>query len=135
MYGEKVQLPDNDILPFSPSNMKLYNENFKKIETIYKTPLAATEINLVETEKGERYAAKEILKKKLRYSYSHEFIRNEMALQFSLSRICENIVPVLEYYEDDERYVMVMDYSKQPDYFDDLLENVNFTNLLRGIHL
>lgn len=124
MYGEKVQLSDNEIMPFSPSNSKFYYENFTKIESIYSTALAATEINLIQNKQGEMFASKEILKKKLKNSYSHEFIKNEMALQFSFSRLCENIVPVIDYYEDDDKYVMVMDYSKQPDYFDDLLENV-----------
>jgi hypothetical protein len=47
-----------------------------------------------------------------------------MVIQQSLSRLSENIVKVPDYYEDDFAYTTVMEYSEDPCYFEDLLENV-----------
>jgi hypothetical protein len=125
-YGEKVNLGSNEILPYSPSNVSMYDKSFREIQIIYSSSLAATQILLVEDLEGHKYAAKKIYKNKLRSSYMHEFLKNEIAIQFSLSRLSENIVKVPEYFEDEERYIMLMEYSSFTDYFDDMLENVKF---------
>jgi hypothetical protein len=116
----------NEILPYSPSNVTLYDKSFRELQSIYSSSLAATQILLVEDLEGNKYAAKKIYKNKLRSSFMHEFLKNEIAIQFSLSRLSENIVKVPEYFEDEERYIMLMEYSPFTDYFDDMLENVNF---------
>jgi hypothetical protein len=116
----------NEILPYSPSNVTLYDKSFRELQSIYSSSLAATQILLVEDLEGNKYAAKKIYKNKLRSSFMHEFLKNEIAIQFSLSRLSENIVKVPEYFEDEERYIMLMEYSSFTDYFDDMLENVKF---------
>lgn len=130
MYGEIVPNVCPDILPFSPSTMNIFTENFTKLKTLYSSALAATEIILVEDRDGKKYAVKEIIKAKLKHSYLQELIRNEIALQFSLCKKSENIVKVPEYFEDEERYVMLMEHSPQSDYFEDLLENVSIESNL-----
>jgi serine/threonine protein kinase len=87
--------------------------------------LASSEITLVQDIEGNRFACKETRKKRLPNSYFHEFIKNEMVFQYSLSKYSDNIVKVLDYYEDENSYFMVMEYSYQPTYFEDLLENVH----------
>jgi serine/threonine protein kinase len=47
-----------------------------------------------------------------------------MVIQQSLGRLSNNIVKVADYYEDDNAFTMVMEYSDDPSYFEDLLENV-----------
>ncbi len=87
--------------------------------------MATSEITLVEDIEGNRFACKETRKKRLSTSYFHEFIRNEMVIQYSLSKYSDDIVKVLDYYEDENSYFMIMEYSYQPTYFEDLLENVH----------
>lgn len=63
----------------------------------------------------------------------HTFVKNEMTLQYSLCRISNNIVKVPAYFEDDNKYSIVMEYSNDPCYFENMLENViniNFRILL-----
>ena len=99
-------------------------------ETIYTNELAIGQILLLQDTYGVKYAAKQYIKNKVnRNPVLHEFTKNEMAIQFSLGKLSNNIVKVLEYYEDLESYVMVMEYSYQPTYFEDLLENVRKFNI------
>lgn len=114
-----------NLLPFSPSTIVIFNDNYKIIEKIYTQELASTEILLVEDTNGVKWAAKRILKKKLKSELFHELIRNEFALHFSLSKLCNNIIKVPDYFEDEVSYLMLMEYSSQPNYFEELLENVN----------
>lgn len=106
--------------------MELFNEKYKVIRRIYAAELASAQVVLLEDENGNKYAAKEIFKKKLKNKMFHDFAKNEMALQYSLSRLSRNIVRVEEYYEDEEKYLMIMEFSYEPDYFEDLLENVRW---------
>lgn len=126
MYGEKVKGISPNLKSFKPLNMKIFDEKYKIIKKIYTNGLAAGEIVLLEDNMGNKFAGKDIQKKKLKNNYFHEFIKNEFAIQYSLchSPGSENIVRVEEYFEDDQRYLMIMEYSSEPSYFDDMLENV-----------
>ena len=64
-------------------------------------------------------------KKKLNSQYyKTEFARNELALHFNISKICKNVVKAYCYYETDDAFILVMEKSDDPNYFEDMLENV-----------
>ena len=104
--------------------MKEFQEKYSVKETIYTNELAIGKILLLIDKYGCKYAAKQYMKNRIRNPVLHEFTKNELAMQTSLGKLSNNIVKVLDYYEDHESYVMVMEYSYQPTYFEDLLENV-----------
>jgi hypothetical protein len=104
--------------------MTSFSKKYKIINKIYSNILASSEILLVEDEAGNQYACKETKKKRLLNSYFNDFVKNEMVFQFSLSKYSNSIVKVVDYFEEDDTYYMVMEYSSQPTYFEDLLENV-----------
>jgi hypothetical protein len=64
------------------------------------------------------------MKDRLRHSYLHEFARNEMAIQYSLSQLSNNIVRVPFYFEEEDSYTSIMELSSDPRYFEDILDNV-----------
>ena len=97
---------------------------YKIIEKIYSNVLANSEILLLEDSEGVKYAGKQTKKKRLSNNNFHEFTKNEMVIQYSLSRFSKHIVKIIDYFENEEFYIMVMEYSYQPNYFEDLLENV-----------
>jgi serine/threonine protein kinase len=106
--------------------MKIFSNNFRTIGLIYSSPFTKTKINLLEDSQGKKYATKEILKEKLSENYMHEFAKNELAVHFSMCRKSPNIVKVYDYFEDEEKYAMIMEYSSEPNYFENRLENVKF---------
>ena len=106
--------------------MKVYKENYKIGEQLYSNSLACSRISLIEDNNGTQFAVKEIFKNKLRNNFVQEFAKNELCLHYSLSKLSRSIVKIDNYYEDEERYTMVMEYSYDPEYFVDLLENVSF---------
>jgi calcium-dependent protein kinase len=75
---------------------------------------------------GQQVAIKIMEKKRMNQSYKHEFARNELALHHSLSNFtrCPNIVRVLDYFEDNEKYYLVMELCEDPNFFEDRLEDV-----------
>jgi serine/threonine protein kinase len=124
VYGVRFSVNSN-LKPYSPQNIKIFYEKYKVINTIYSLELAAAEVLLVEDiDTRIKYAAKHVKKGRLNGEMFHQFIKNEMALHYSLCRLSSNIVVCEEYYEGEESYVMVMEYSNQPDYFNRLLEKV-----------
>jgi serine/threonine protein kinase len=124
LYGEKLFINSNKLENYSALSMKSFLEKYRIIEKIYSNFSAPSHILLLEDTEGVKYAAKQTIKKRLTGDYYHEFVKNEMLIQHSLSRFSRNIVKVLDYYEDEDTYLMVMEYSYQPNYFEDLLENV-----------
>lgn len=123
MYGEKV-FTSPSIKYYSPLPMKTFKQKYSTIQLIYSNELSSSTVSLVHDENGKSYACKSVKKKRLRNSIFHDFTRNEMALQYSLSRSSDNIARVEEYFEDDVSYAMVMEYSSEPQYFEELLEDV-----------
>jgi serine/threonine protein kinase len=105
--------------------MTSFFEKYRIVDKIYANSLATSEITMVEDIERNRFACKETRKKRLLNSYFHEFVKNEMVFQYSLSKYSDNIVKVVDYFEDENSYFMVMEYSPQPTYFEDLLENVH----------
>lgn len=60
----------------------------------------------------------------------NSFVKNEITLQYSLSRTSNHIVKIAPYTEDEIKYNMIMEYSEDPCYFEDMLENVLLSLLL-----
>jgi serine/threonine protein kinase len=105
--------------------MNFFDLKYKIIETLYNNQLSPSTIYLAEDIKlGGKVAVKKVRKDRLSKSYLHDFARNEMVIQQSLGRLSNNIVKVPDYFEDDGAFTMIMEYSDDPCYFEDLLENV-----------
>jgi serine/threonine protein kinase len=91
---------------------------------IYNASLSVSIIySGIEKKTGNKIAVKELKKEKMKDEYIHEMAKNEFAIQYSLCKDCNNIVQVKDYFEDDKAYYLVMEYSEEPDFFEDLLEN------------
>lgn len=87
--------------------------------------MSPTIISLAENLENNRLVAiKELRKDRLNKNFLNEFAKNELTIHYSLSRISNNIVNVLDYFEDDFSYILAMEYCEEPNYFDDILENV-----------
>ena len=103
------------------------NSTFQNEGYVYLTPkLIETWYHIEEIETKMKYAAKHVKKNRLQSQVFHEFIKNEMAIQFSLCKLSDNIVQCEGYYENEDSYLMILEYSAFSHYFNDLLENVIF---------
>jgi serine/threonine protein kinase len=111
-----------------PKIITNYNERFKRENEIYHPGITPTSIfRAFDNELNENIVLKELKKSKLLTNYMNEFAKNELAIHYSLSNYtdCENIVKVREYFENSDAYYMIMEYSPEPNFFEDLLEVVN----------
>lgn len=127
MYGQRIYNTSKILRPYQPQNMQSFLDKYDIIKRIYSSELAYSEIILLQDKEENKFAAKRIKKQKLSSDYLHDFVRNEMAIQHSLSNFSQNgefIVKVEDYYEDENYYLMVMEFSQSPDYFEQRLENV-----------
>lgn len=76
-------------------------------------------------------ALKEMKKEKFKQEFNFEFARNELSIHYSLSKLSNNIVNALDYYEDEKSFYLLMEYCDDPNYFEEILENViNYKYLL-----
>ncbi len=100
--------------------------NYRVDKNIYFQGLSPTKIYKGYSN-GTKVAIKETMKSKLSTPLHHEFIRNEMAIHFALSNNshCDNITRAYDYFENDNSYYLVMEFSPNPDFFEDILENVS----------
>jgi serine/threonine protein kinase len=74
----------------------------------------------------EIFAVKIIRRAKLKAS-EDEFVLNEVSIMQSLSQYGKYIVQLLDFYEEEEFFYLVMDYMKGGDVFDRILEKTKFT--------
>lgn len=74
----------------------------------------------------EIYAVKIIRRAKLRAS-EDEFVMNEVSIMQSLSAYGQYIVQLLDFYEEEQYFYMVMDYMGGGDVFDRVLEKTKYT--------
>lgn len=124
-YGEKICLPkDSNIRFYNPSDINLLYENYKiDSKQIYKATLSATEIHVgYERQTGNKVAIKELKKSKLK-DFMQEFAKNELTIHDSMARVSANVCKVKDYFEDEKAFYMVMEFSDEPNYFEDMLEN------------
>lgn len=136
MYSEKLQSRSTILHPYNTKIVLNLEEKYRKVECVYSQGLTPTSIYLaMDLEEDKRIVIKELKKSRMIQSYMHEFARNELAIHYSLSNFTnnENIVKVKEYFEDDKNYYMIMEASPDPNFFEDLLENVK--NICLGKYL
>jgi serine/threonine protein kinase len=74
----------------------------------------------------EVFAVKIIKRKKLSAS-EDEFVLNEVSIMQSLSQFGKYIVQLLDFYEEEEYFYLVMDYMGGGDVFDRVLEKTKYT--------
>ncbi len=126
-YGEVIKCASPNIMGYNPLTKKDFEEKFRINKVICSNSLSPNTISLAENIKNNKLAAiKEIRKEKLSKSYLHEFAKNEIAIHHSLSKLSNNIVNVIEYFEDESNYTIAMEYCEEPNYFEEILENVFF---------
>lgn len=124
-YGEVIKCASPNILAYNPLNRKAFENKFQMRNVIYSNSLSPNIISLAENVLNNKLVAvKEIRKDKLTKSFLHEFAKNEVSIHQSLSKISNNIVDVIDYFEDETTYTIVMEYCDEPNYFEDILENV-----------
>lgn len=126
LYGEKLNLAKHSrILPYAPNEINILNENYKFCgKKIYMESLAATVVYKgIDKLTQSPVAIKEVRKEKLKSIFMQEMAKNELTIHSSISKICDNIVSVKDYFEDEKAYYLVMEYSEEPNYFEDLLDN------------
>jgi hypothetical protein len=124
VYEEKIKT--TTISGFFPQSAENFKDSYILADILYNNPLSPSIIYSAKDTQGNQFAVKQVKKERLSQTYLFDFARNEMVIQQSLSRLSNNIVKVPDYYEDDEHFTMVMEYSEDPCYFEELLENVNY---------
>jgi serine/threonine protein kinase len=126
MYEKKFSVESSILLSYQPQPIQLFKEKYKTDKKIYDQDLFSTYVYIGTDEiENSKVAIKQIKKKRMDKSYLHEMARNELAVHYSLSRTkCNNIVNAKNYFEDDISYYLVMECSPEPNFFEDMLENV-----------
>ncbi len=74
----------------------------------------------------EIFAVKIIRRAKLRAS-EDEFVMNEVSIMQSLSAYGQYVVQLLDFYEEEDNFYMVMDYMGGGDVFDRVMERTKYT--------
>lgn len=124
----------------TPSKLK-FDEKYKVKRKIRKGS-CATVYECLHKGTGEKFAVKIIKRSKLQKT-GDEFILNEVAIMQSLSPYGEHIVQLLDFYEEEEFFYLVMDFMGGGDVFDRVLEIGKYsesdarkltTSLLKGVH-
>ncbi len=126
LYGELIHLKkDCKILNYFPADINLLTE-FYTIEQkkIYGLSLSPTEVYKgIDKRSGSKVAIKELKKEKLNESFKREMAMNEMVIHDSLSKLSNNIVQINNYFEDEKAYYLIMEFSEDANYFEEMLEN------------
>lgn len=127
LYGEILKCASPNILAYNPQNKNFFNETFEINKVIYSNGLSPTTISLAKHLQTDKLVAvKELRKDRLNKNFLNEFAKNELTIHYSLSKLSNNIVDVIDYFEDEKDYILVLEYCEEPNYFEDILENVIF---------
>jgi serine/threonine protein kinase len=127
LYGGKILFENTKIKGYNPYNFTFFNENFQIIEKIYEKELSASIVSQgIDLKANEKVAIKELRKEFLREPYQHEMAKIELSVHHSLSQFSDNIVNAPYYFENDDSYLLVMEYCEEPNFFENLLENVKY---------
>lgn len=125
MYGEKIKSSGSGLLSYCPLDYANFQDHYTIDEKIYDQQLSPSVIYIgTDINTGQKVAIKELKKSKLTQSFQHCFATNEISLHYCLSRISDNIAKAPNYYESSDAYYLVMELSEDPNYFEDLFENV-----------
>ncbi len=124
-FQENLEKESHLLFNYLPSDISLFHKIYKVDDKIiYKNGLSPSIIHTgEEVSSGLRVAIKELRKEKLKDKEMHEMTKNEFTFHHLLSQVSSNIVKVKNYFEDDKAYYLVMEFSEEPDFFEDLLEN------------
>ena len=71
-------------------------------------------------------AMKELRKEKFKQNFNNEMAKSELMFHYSLSKLTNNIVTAYDYFEDEKSYYLLMEFCDEPNYFEEILENVIF---------
>jgi len=127
IYSQPIKLTSKYISPYSPQDFYKFNENFKIIKTIIPNGISPTVIHIAENiNTNKMFALKELRKEKLKHDFSFDFAKSELTIHYNLSKLSNNIVTALDYYEDEKSYYLLMEFCEEPNYFEEILENVKF---------
>lgn len=132
LYGEKFQVSSTILHAYNPKDDNIFLEKYKIDENIYGSALSMSHVYMgTDLETGNKVAIKEMKKARMEHNYLHELARNELAIHYSLSQYskCNNIVKAQDYFENNKAYYLIMEYSPDPNYFEDLFENVYLINI------
>ncbi len=125
MYGETIKCASPNILPYNPHDNKIFKDNYEIKKVIYSNGLSPTTISIAKNLQIDKFVAiKELRKDRLTKNFLSEFAKNEMIIHYSLSKLSNNIVNVIDYFEDENSFKLAMEYCEEPNYFEDILENV-----------
>lgn len=113
------------IFEYLPSDITLLFQIYKRDpSSIYVGNLSPSIIySGKEVNSGIKVAIKELRKDRLKDQIMFGMVKTEFSIHSYLSKISANIVEVKDYYEDEKAFYLVMEFSEEPDYFEDLLEN------------
>jgi calcium/calmodulin-dependent protein kinase I len=118
---------DDDLVKdtlWTPGKVKFDDEY--EVKRKIRKGSCATVYECVHKGTKEVYAVKIIRRAKLRAS-EDEFVMNEVSIMQSLSAYGQYIVQLLDFYEEEHYFYMVMDYMGGGDVFDRVLEKTKFT--------
>ena len=125
IYDKPINLISKYIQPYNLQDLTKFNENFKIIKTIIPNGLSPTVIHVAEEINSNKMVAmKELRKEKFKQNFNTEMAKNELIIHNSLSKLSNNIVTVYDYYEDEKSFYLLMEFCEEPNYFEEILENV-----------
>lgn len=109
---------------WSPGKVKFDDEY--EVKRKIRKGSCATVYECIHKGTKETYAVKIIRRAKLRAS-EDEFVMNEVSIMQSLSAYGQYIVQLLDFYEEEDHFYMVMDYMGGGDVFDRVMERTKYT--------
>jgi hypothetical protein len=109
---------------YTPGKVKFDDEY--EVKRKIRKGSCATVYECMHKSTRETYAVKIIRRAKLRAS-EDEFVMNEVSIMQSLSPYGQYIVQLLDFYEEEQYFYLVMDYMGGGDVFDRVLERTKYS--------
>ncbi|CAJ1943006.1 unnamed protein product [Cylindrotheca closterium] len=141
-FSRQAKVDDDMVDEVMNTPSKLTFDEKYKVKRKIRKGSCATVYECLHKGTGEKFAVKIIKRSKLQKT-GDEFILNEVAIMQSLSPYGEHIVQLLDFYEEEEFFYLVMDFMGGGDVFDRVLEIGKYsesdarkltTSLLKGVH-
>eukprot|EP00934_Nitzschia_sp_Nitz4_P003543 Nitzschia sp. Nitz4//scaffold322_size40381//37364//39639//NITZ4_007570-RA/size40381-augustus-gene-0.59-mRNA-1//-1//CDS//3329547857//3533//frame0 len=122
----KMVVDDNMVQDalWSPGKVRFDDEY--EVKRKIRKGSCATVYECIHKNTQQRFAVKIIRRAKLRAS-EDEFVMNEVSIMQSLSTYGQYIVQLLDFYEEEHYFYLVMDYMGGGDVFDRVLEMTKYT--------
>jgi serine/threonine protein kinase len=141
-FSRQARIDDDMVQDVMSVPEKIKFADKYKVKRKIRKGSCATVYECVHQDTQEKFAVKIIKRSKLEKT-GDEFILNEVAIMQSLSKYGEHIVQVLDFYEEEEFFYLVIDYMGGGDVFDRVLEKGKYSesdarkltiSLLKGVH-